>query len=86
MDATLRLNRTETRPLDWATKDRLQPAGPRSAISVPKDGAPCGAAHARIAAIPNPCSPEPRGRPVLPAVPGGPPARLPVVTAPLGRA
>ena len=72
MDTTLRLNRTRTRWPDGPPKDRQWPAGTRPATLVPKGGAPCKTTYAWIAAIPNPCTPGPRGRPALSAAPGGP--------------
>ena len=76
MDTTLRLNRTRTRWPDGPPKDRQRPAGTRPALPVPKGGALCKATHAWIAAIPNPCTPGPRGRPALSAAPGGPLGRV----------
>lgn len=85
MDTTLRLNRTRTRWPDGPLKDRPRPAGTRPAIPVPKGGAPCKATYAWIAAIPNPCTPGPRGRPALSAAPGGPlgPAHAPHFPGPI---
>lgn len=85
MDTTLRLNRTRTRWPDGPPKDRQRPAGTRPALPVPKGGALCKATHAWIAAIPNPCTPGPRGRPALSAAPGGPlgPVHAPHVLDPI---